>query len=118
VIPFFFFFVSKLPQTNVISKTVFNGPYTSAPGFSFYNPAQKNKILIRLIPSPNAVSADMVMRTYYKEYNLSLTDSSTQYVDFNVFQNAKVSNTFPNMVIYMFAKLGAKFVHIMMPKKC
>lgn len=80
-------------QTNVISKTVFNGPYTSAPGFSFYNPAQKNKILIRLIPSPNAVSADMIMRTYYKEYNLSLTDSSTHYVDFNVFQNARYSNS-------------------------
>ncbi|MEN9523321.1 MAG: hypothetical protein RL065_1698 [Bacteroidota bacterium] len=80
-------------QTNVISKTVFNANYTSLPGFSFYNPAQKNKILIRLIPSPNAVSADMVMRTYYTEYNLALTDSSTHYIDFNVFQNARYSNS-------------------------
>jgi hypothetical protein len=81
-------------QTNVISKTVFDGSYTTSPiGFSFYNIVKENKIDIKIKPGANAVSADMVMRTYYKEYNLSHTDSSIHSIDFNVFTNARFSNS-------------------------
>ncbi|MFM2226061.1 MAG: hypothetical protein RJA07_2263 [Bacteroidota bacterium] len=81
--------------TNVLGKVVFSQSYTtSSTGFNFYvkNIQTPNKIVFLMTPDANAVSCDLVIRTYYKEVPINSTDTTFHYADWNVLSNVTYVN--------------------------
>ncbi|MEY4875758.1 MAG: hypothetical protein RL708_907 [Bacteroidota bacterium] len=81
--------------TNVLGKVnSWPSSTTSSNGFSFYvkNLQTPNKIVFLMSPDVNAVSCDLIIRTYYKELPINSTDTSFHYADWYVLSNITYAN--------------------------